>query len=97
MIDGLGLPYLGVASPILIVLLAVMFVGIWRRWLSLRAFEVALLGMTVTGLLGFLATWRVAPAYMAAETMEIFLVMLWSGLAFPLAFLVLGTRLDRVA
>lgn len=91
-IDGFGLPYLGVASPILIVLLAVMFVGIWRRWLSLRAFEVALLGMAVAALLGFLATWRVAPAYMAAEAMDIFLVMLWSGLVFPLAFLVLGTR-----
>ncbi len=91
-IDGLRTPYWGPAYPALIGLLAAMFVGVWRRWLSLWGFEVALLALVVTALLGFLATWRVAPAYVAAEATDIFLVMLWSGLVFPLAFLVLGTR-----
>lgn len=91
-IDGFGVPYWGPAFPILIVLLAAMFVGVWRRWLSLWAFEAVLLGMVVTTLLGFLATWRVVPVYVAAETTDIFLSTLWSGLVFPLAFLVLGAR-----
>jgi diguanylate cyclase (GGDEF)-like protein len=91
-IDGFGVPYWGVAYPILVVLLAAMFVGVWRRWLSLWGFELGLMVVVVTPLLGFLATWRLAPAYVAAEAMDIYLVMLWSGLAFPLAFLTLGTR-----
>lgn len=90
--DGFGVPYWGVAYPLLIVLNAAMFVGVWRRWLSLWAFEVSLLVVFVTSLLGFLTMWRVAPGYVAAETMDIYLVMLWSGVAFPLAFLTLGTR-----
>ncbi len=90
--EGFEQPYWGPASLILIGLLAAMFVSVWQRWLSLWAFEVALLAVVVTALLGFLVTWRVAPAYTAADATDIFLVMLWSGLVFPLAFLVLGTR-----
>jgi diguanylate cyclase (GGDEF)-like protein len=92
LISGFGVPYGGIVYPMCLVLLAAMFVGVWRRRLSLWGFEVALFAMVAAVLLGFLATWRLAPAYMAAEAMDIFLVMLWSGLAFPLAFLVLGTR-----
>lgn len=43
-------------------------------------------------LLGFLAVWRIAPQSLDAEATDLILVMLWAGLAFPLCFLILGTR-----
>lgn len=67
MIEGFGIPYGGTAAPTLILVLAAMFVGVWRRWVSLWAFEVILMVVLVAAQYGFLVTWRLAPAYVAAE------------------------------
>ena len=82
----------GTARPVLGVGLLALFAGLGGRWLSLRAFEAALMVVVVGALFGFLATWRLAPGLLTASTTEIYNVMLWSGLVFPLSFLILGTR-----
>lgn len=89
--EGVGTPYWGIAYPALAAYDAILFVVLWRRRLPLRAIEALVLVPLVIVVLGFLAAWRLAPTTIATEAMDLFLVMLWAGLAFPLCFLMLGT------
>ena len=91
-IDEPGVPYWGTAYPLLVVIFVALFIGVWRRWLSLRAFEAVVLIVFVGTLFGFLATWRLAASYLAASATDVYLVMLWTGVVFPLCFLIFGTR-----
>jgi len=90
-VEGLGTSYWGIAYPVLATYDVVLLAVLWRRRLSLRAVEALVLGPLVGVVLGFLAAWRVAPAAIATEASDLFLVMLWAGLAFPLCFLLFGT------
>ncbi len=90
--EGVGTSYWGIAYPALATYGVVLLAVLWRRQLALRAVEALVLGPLLVVLLGFLATWRLAPAAIATESADLFLVMLWTGLAFPLSFLLFGTR-----
>lgn len=91
-VDGLRTPYWGIAYPVLAIYDGSLLAVLWRRQLPLRAVEALVLGPLVMVLLGFLAAWRVAPDALATEASDLVLVMVWSGLAFPLCFLLFGTR-----
>lgn len=91
-LHGVDVPYWGIARPLLAAYDVVLLVVIWRTRVSLRTSEALLLGPLMVALLGYLVAWRVAPASMAAESTDVVLVMLWAGMAFPLCFLLLGTR-----
>jgi diguanylate cyclase (GGDEF)-like protein len=89
--EGLGTPYWGIAYPVLATYGAALLAVLWHRQLPLRTVEALVLGPMIIVLLGFLAAWRLAPAAIATEAADLFLVMLWAGLAFPLCFLLFGT------
>lgn len=90
--DRFQTPYWGVAYPLLAVYGIALFVLIWRRRWSSALVEVLLLGPLVLSLFGFLVVWRIAPAAVDTGPIELLLVMLWAGIAFPLSFLTFGTR-----
>ena len=91
-VEGLAVSYWGLAYPALVVYGGVLWLLVWRRRLSARATEAASLIALVAVLLGDLAVWRVAPTLVSPEAIDLVLVMLWAGIAFPLCFLLFGTR-----
>ncbi len=90
--DGGLVPYWSFVHPALAFYNVVLLVLIWRRKLSLHTTEALVLAPLVVVLFGFLAVWRVAPGLVDADGADLILVMLWAGVAFPLCFLVFGTR-----
>ena len=90
--SGLDVLYWGYIYPALAVLVATLFAATWFRWLSFRTTEALALAALVAALFGFLAAWRYAPHLVDADGRGLRGGMLWAGMAFPLCFLVFGTR-----
>lgn len=89
---GEQVPLRGLVYPVLAVYNVVLALALWRRRVSLPTVERLIFVPVVLVLLGFLAAVQLAPSLMPTADTDLLLVMIWVGVTFPLAFLVLGTR-----
>lgn len=89
---GEQVPLRGLVYPVLAVYNVVLALLVWRRRVSLTTVERLIFVPVVLVLLGFLAALQVAPSLVPTADADLLLVMIWVGVTFPLAFLVLGTR-----